>query len=557
MKQTGLPVKRYDKGPEPFVAPAVWPKLVSGGRPGYGPYDLIPRETLHYSAEALEEIMIAINAEYSSRLMTAPTWKRYKSSTSDYTRFTPKSDGRTLSTVSVAWFPQYVQDIQDAIDALLEDTSIPDSRANYLARIFCNNTIASIGTYKSGMQLKDGISTPAGVINPLTDAQNGEWPFTREDLINAIPFKGVGFDKNQRINVNTGVGSIETRTGDFPVSEIGTTDADGNIGGIDVPMTASNRPTRGSRTQLADTSLGVGEGQPEYDQGYAYLSHVALAVQQLRWQPPQVEFWPNDVAVRDYVSNQYSNTTPALSWFLGQPTETIFGENWGYWLIKGRSGVQNGQALLRIYENPTAAAGSAGQCPFSLWYPPLVINCSCGWTENASFIWYTPGFRWDGVNWPQTSRGTQKQFGPNTHLKTNITSSQADAGANVTSKRFSIRVRTARIGDVNNQIFVPIIDVEVPHNGEISVNIQQKLHEYYGAQYPIGETDAILAMQILLQAYTSAGWTVDAEFAPGGLRVPAGASTQQLCTIPDITVAVDYVSLDEVEIVGDPVSSYR
>lgn len=65
-----------------------------------------PRETLHYSAQTLEEIMNFISTEYSRREITLPIWKRYKKSTNDFDAFNPNPDGSNLAGSLVAWFPQ-------------------------------------------------------------------------------------------------------------------------------------------------------------------------------------------------------------------------------------------------------------------------------------------------------------------------------------------------------------------------------------------------------------------------------------------------------------------
>jgi len=552
----------YSK-PDPFVLPVVWEKQDSIV-PGLSS-ELVPRENINYSAQILEEIMHVIDVENQKRGNIKIQWKKYKSSITDFEVFSPNDNGLTLRSVSMSWFPQYVKDIQDAIDRLIGDDKVPDTRSAYLARVFANNTTGTPGvSFNNVTKLRDNIATKNGTINPLAMAKDGLWPFTDEYIEDPGATLGIGFKKEIAVSINKNPGGIEAYTRGFPQSVIGLTTPSG-IGGIDLPMRSDNRPIVGDRIMFKNTSQGIGKGQYDYDQGYTHLAHFPHVVQMLRYQPPVVEWWPENIAIKDYVSNISSTTTPNLPWYHGQQVENEQKENLGFWLMKGNVGVVNNQAILRTYNNPMSQEAERGQCPYSLFYPPPTGNCSCGTIEESYFIWYIPGFKWNDKTWLQGTNVKQLYFGPHTHLKVNVIGSISDNGENKKSFLFRVGVRTARIGEINNQPFAWVIEHEMPISGTLSVELQSKLHDIYGSQYRIGGIDGVTAICLSLEATVNKDWVVTAEtykitYPNGGInvgkRLPAGSDTKFLCKIPTGQVAVDYVALDENAIAGDPVDSY-
>jgi hypothetical protein len=555
MAQSGGSYISYNK-PRPFTVPVIWER--QGALGIFSRSTLIPRETLHYSASALEEIMVRIDEEYTRRELSKPTWKAYNKTNSngslDFDSFGARTNGNNLQNVPVKFFPQIIEDIQDAIDTLIADTRIPDSRAAFLARVFANNTGVPHDGYTSVSKLKDNILTLNGTLSPLTLAQAGSWPFTSGYILGAKTFKGIGAEGDRRVQL--GPGGIETTDTNYPLPEWGGTI--GNAAGFDEPFKSTNRPNF-SRINATNTSLGVGAGKTDYDQGYGYFGHLPHVVQMVRWQPPIVEWFPSNRNPRDFVENVFSRTTPNLNWVLGQPTETLIQQNWGFWLVKGYVGVQDNKALIRAYHNPRAQSGSISQCPFSVFFPPPETECSCGWGESAYFIWFsnTSSFAWNSLSLFQSAgeRAAPKKFGPKTKLKVKIDGTTS-GGSSVSLQRFMVGVRTARISSVNLQPFNYVISQPMPFTGTLSVNLQEKLNEILGEQYPVGGTDQIDALILLVESRSQATWTCQAVDEGQGSFIPSSCLNLVQCTLPDVQVLVDYVHLDEESIQGDPVDDY-
>jgi hypothetical protein len=82
------------------------------------------------------------------------------------------------------------------------------------------------------------------------------------------------------------------------------------------------------------------------------------------------------------------------------------------------------------------------------------------------------------------------------------------------------------------------------------------LHAILGAQYTVGGSDSILALQILVQTRSNANWTCDAEDGPGGTFLPETCRDIESCSAGDFRAEVDFLRIYEEKLVGDPVSSY-
>lgn len=540
----------YENSPVPFVVPA------NQEIERFGPNLFIPRETLHYAGRIIEEIMRVITDEYNLRELTPPTWKLYKTSLTDFVVFTPHKNGRNLNGTPVKWFPQYITDAQNAIDGLLADSRIPDTRAALLARIFANNMGVPQLPYNSQTKLKDSVQINVNgelkTINPLSRAQAGLWPFVSDDVINVTPKLGVTPDKIIQ-------GDLNVVATDFPQSVIGATTPSG-IDGIDVPMTSTTRPTLGSRTQ--QNPFFPSEIVPDKDHGYGYLGHLDKMAQQIRWQPPIVEWWPTDQTPRDYTTNLISRLTPNKEWVLSQPAErtTLSPQNWGYWLIKGHVGISDNRAHIRVRNNPSVQVGQLGQCPFSIFFPPPVVNCSCGFGDSAYFIWWSSeyvGFNWNDVQLVQsTIRAKPKKFNKNTRLKIKI-SGFGNNGSNAILNEFRVGIRTKRIGIIDAPFNdISITSLALGASTTIDVNIMEELNRILG-WYKIEGTDALMALKLEVITQTSASWECETIDGPQNRIVPNDCLTRAICTNPDSTVLVDYVLLDEEGLSGrDPVLSY-
>jgi hypothetical protein len=545
------------------------------------PVTQFPREGLEFSSDILEEIMFNITAEARERNNTLPRWRKYKTSDGGDITFDefedPQKDGSNLSGQPVEFFPLIVRDIQNEIENLVEQAGFEDSLDKYFARIFANNTITNPGFQWNGnTKLTDGvrINTITGQqsVNLLANAKAGRWPVAATFVAGIVPTLGVRTTDPtvQQANIQGGAGTIEVTDPNFPQSPYGATTASGIPGvATNLRMTAGNR-TVYNRINTDNSSLGVGAGLEDPDMGYGYLASVGHMVEQLRYQPPVIETFPNNIAVRDYASNLFSNTTPNLPWVLSLPVETEIFQNWGFWLIKGQVGVQNNQAFLRAYNNPSASVGGQGECPFAVFFPPPTANCGCSTGDSAYFIWHASGTNlvWNDMLLFQGRRASLKFFGRNTRLVIDATVSGGAAGTQINNAFFGVGIRTARISNVNLQPFYYIIakDLQEPtsvttsvpgNNTGFSVNIMENMNQILGNQYPIGGRDAILALQILVQVQSRANWTCDAVDGPTGRFLPDSCANIEKCSAGSMTALVDSIRLEEPAINGDPVNNYK
>jgi hypothetical protein len=554
--------------PRPFTVPIDWARPVPGSFGFFA--DIIDRQSLHYSAVAIEEIMFNITAEYKKRAMSLPQWKVYKNSVSNFDTFTkPNTQGTHLQNTPVKWFPKYIEDIQAAIVELITDTKVPDSIGALQARVFANG-VGRRGSFDNVNKLKDNINTLNGVLNPLTNAQNGEWAFGTDYVRNCISWMGITPRGAARVvrDTNGTKAAIRTTDPNWPKSVIGEPSGISTlIDGIDVPMVASRRP------DFSQYPRREADGEIAYDQGYGMFAHVPHVLQMVRYQPPLVEWFPTNITPRHYVSRLYSNTTSNLNWYLAQPVTGKVEENWGYWLIEGFAGVNGGQMYLKAYHDPQAAVGSQGNCPYPWLYPPRTAFCGCGWVSSAHAIWWSSDFQmfeWDEKQYQQlTTPGQMKTFSRHCKLRVSV-SFASNGGENVSGASFAFKVQTAKIGWApKNPPWVTVfkingdgsIDPEyqsehiVDAGGEIVVDFQDQLRHVTGWYEPSG-TDAIMAIWMEVRNSTEADWECAAVDGPTGRFLPSACSTVFICTQPTSTATIDYIHLDEYRIAGDPVIDY-
>lgn len=459
--------------------------------------DTYQRETLHYSAEILEEIMWQIQEEYARRgsdctatqaasINAGTFWKKYKTPT-DSTNFKAVETGGTnVKNIPVKYFPLVVRDIMNAIDGLINDGRVPDTYAAYFARIFNNYTTATQGlVYDEYNSIPITYHIPgSGAIRPQDRLAAGSWPFGLLDLCENNSF--IGVDASGGLHTKFGPRGIWTSATGWPQSVISKRE-NNKIAGIasGVKMTALNRPVIDTHN-TEDGIYEVGGGKTDPDQGYGYMSHPAFSVQQIRYQPPIVEWIPEDIQFGHYVSSMWSNQTPNLPYYFGQPTERMWMQNWGNWIAHGHVGTDNipiphiddnltdqeytdiinrpWQAnphvtnvnskcfKMSLESDPMVETMGIAQCPYSVFYPPPGSYCSCRMSQNAGFVWWAyeyGNFSWNAVStWQSRLRGAMKYFGPHTVLKFDYVGSDPSANpeANGTLK---LGIKTAAIGTID------------------------------------------------------------------------------------------------------------
>jgi len=548
------------------------------------PVTSLPREDLEYSASVLEEIMTRITDEFKLRNKNSPEWKKYQGQGSTPTfkaiTFTnPNVKGTNLKDQPVEVFPLIIQDIQEKIIELVNDPLVPDTLGAYFARIFANNTTINGSAFWGNIDKLPSLITinskdgSTKTVSPLSRAQQGKWPLQVSDIEDVVSVIGVHATditkRNANISTTGEAGKIEVTDPNFPQSPYGTSPS-GVPGTGGIKMTNDNL-TVWNRINISDSSQGVGADKVDKDMGYTYLAHIGHTIEQVRYQPPSIETFPTDIPIRQYASNSFSNTTPNLPWVLSLPIETQVGpENWGSWLIKGNVGIENNQAFIRAFNNPSAAEGAAGQCPFSVFFPPPVANCACNTSDSAYFIWYAQdsGFTWNELSLFQTGRAQRRFFGRNTRMRITATITGSAGIGDTSIGVFLVGVRTSRVSNVNLQPFHNIIAVDIgdpsnqsaPVGGSTSldINIMEQLNKILGSGvYDIGGLDSIEAIKIEVLTRGSATWLCDAEDGPGGRFLPEYCRSIKTCTAGDMTARVSSLEIFEPNLVGDPISAYK
>lgn len=540
--------------PDPFVLPAT-------PEPTF-----IRREALHIDTATLEEIMFNLTEENNLRGNTKILWRTYKTSGDGWTvkdEFdNPKKSGSNLVGQSVEVFPLIVDQIQTEIETLVDDTNFPDSLGSFFGRTLANNTtVYGPGRFNNITKLPIEVTlhTASGttIVNPLTEAMAGNWPFDASLIGTLVPILGVSATDPtvQNVRISATVTGTEIRVTDpnFPQSPYGEqNDNSGDIPGVDVPMSGINN-TVYNRVQIKSLPNSDVEVL-DPDMGYGYLTGHNMMIEQLRYQPPQIETFPNTRAVKDYASNVFSNTTPNLPWVLSLPVETQITQNWGRWLIKGNAGVTAGGAFLRAYQNPSAQAGSNTQCPFAVFFPPQTVNCSCATGDQAYFLWARksiPGeldLVWNAMSVGNSSRGQQKVFGQHTEMVVEVDL----VGASSPNARFTVGIRIARISNIQQQPFTTIISTAI--GGTIRVNIMDKLASVI--PYTPGGVDAILAIFMAVTTQDSQGAECDTANGPTGTFVPESCKDIVSCSAGDFSATVRRIRLEDPPLVGDPVGAY-
>jgi hypothetical protein len=591
----------YSK-PAPFAVPTVSFKedeVFTGALSflnQFFPLIAIPRETFHYSALLVEDIMDKITKEYEARSQTPPQFKRYKAGTDDFELFDPDPvNGSNISQVLVKYFPSIVQDIQDAITTLVTDTRYPDDMGSLMARVFGQNTVTHTGTtgyWTASTRIKNGYIVPATnsdgseTLNPLNRivVATPSFPFQPDDEHVRNPLPRMGVDPIGNAFVRNEAGSIESSATDWPASVLTGRNAEGQLEGVDedVPMTSDTTPGPFSRKNIQNTSTGFGAGKEDVDGGYNFLTHHPLIIEQLRYQPPIIERFdgPEKIRERNYQSSVFSNQDPRIAFILSNPVEMTWRMNWDKWLVKGlASSSSNG---LRLINSPAKFQPSQGgrsivtECPFAVFFPPPSTICSCSAGERAHAIWTSSAepLLWNAViinnSGPSAS---PKSVGPKTRMRFKFNYVSSAGGPNPHSF-FGIYVRATSVGGVNDQPFIPIFiepgdggpastqfnetaiiakqsgndsfgDAwkQTHSDGSISIPISEAIQVSY-PQLSIG-ADTVIAIAIFMEERVSGSFECFAEEGEGGRFLPSFCFTALQCVMGTQTLDLEYLMFYE------------
>lgn len=550
--------------PRPFTTPTH--NIRAGVRTTAPTDDVIQRQFIEFSSKYIEEIMVELNAEYRIRELGEPTWYIYITETdSDRIQFTPQRDGRTLKDFSIKFYPLYVRDIQMAIEGLMSDNDRPDSLGGHFARIFANHQgVPNQIKWNNETKLKDGIKIPGPngltTINPLSRALAGQWPFTPEDIANVTQRLGTTMDGRSQHNITIDDPNYPQFSIGLPSGNPSSRDPNLPQEGRDTPMTPTGRPPRDSRI----TKNQVGEFQPDLDQGYSYLSALGLSLHQLRYQPPQLETFPDNVQPIWYTTNLVGPFTPAKSWTLAQPVEQAppIISNWGSWFFLGLCGVQGNRLILKTSGNPQEPEACQTECPYSLFFPPSTCQCSCSCLIESSATWWSSEylsiangtFMVDELFPEQASpvRSKAKVFNRNTILRIHGTGGGSE---------FKVGVKTAKLGVVDIP-YVNIVDTSkgVGSSLPIELNLMEAIEAassnlFGGSIYEVGGLDALVDLRISTATGSSSSTECPAEFTETGRACPNCLGNP--CTFGVSNISVDYIFIGEDSLAGDPDLDYQ
>lgn len=571
---TGETFLLYSK-PRPFSTPIESIRRNVRAAPPFD--DIVERQFIEMAAQYIEEIMFELQVEYKIRELEPPVWKTYKAEDEDEAEeFAPQRGGNTLKDFPIKFYPLYVRDIQDAIDTLVQDPLRPDSRGRHLANVFANNQGNPKQTqWTNETKLQNNIRVPDATgadefktINPLTKAINGEWPFEASDIVDIAMKIGVTMDAREQHNVTIDDPNFPQFLVGMPSGFIpgGLRDPDLPQEGRDAPMTSAGRPTRDPRI----TKNLLGNDVFDKDQGYSYMGALSLSLQQLRYQPPQIETFPTNIAAKWYTSNLVGPNTPNIAWTLAQPTEQAppILNNWGSWFFSGFVGVEGNNLVVRTLTNPQEGEACQTECPYALFFPPETCECACTCAVTSRAIWWSSEFALLGggvfvfneVFPDQISpiRSKGKFFNRNTRLR--IQGSSAGG-------RLRVGVKTSRLGTVDIP-FINVIDFGDdgirPNTGRgsqlpIDINLMDAIVEasanlFGGPIYETGGLDALLALSIGTTTGSIADATCPAEFTETGRICPNCLGNP--CIFGASSISVDSVFLGEDDLAGDPITAY-
>ncbi|MCK5610099.1 hypothetical protein KAR91_49960 [Candidatus Pacearchaeota archaeon] len=551
--------------PKPFTTPTENIRAMVRSSPPTD--DIIQRQFIEFSSRYIEEIMFEISAEYRVRELGEPNWYIYVTETeSDRVAFTPQIDGRTLKDFAIKFYPLYVRDIQSAIEVLVADGKRPDSLGGHFARTFANGQgIPGQRKWNSETKLQDGIRVPgAGIdgfitINPLSRALGGQWPFLPEDIVNVIQKIGTTMDGRTQHNITIDDPNYPQFLVGVPSGNPGSRDPNIPQEGRDTPMTPIGRPPRDTR--ITKNQLGV--SQSDLDQGYSYLSALGLSLHQLRYQPPQIETFPENITPIWYTTNLVSNLTPNLAWVLAQPVEQAppILSNWGSWFFLGFCGVQNNRLIIKTAGNPQEPSACQTECPYSAFFPPSTCQCTCSCGVESSATWWSSEyftlaggtFMVDELFPTQISpiRSKAKIFNRNTILRIHGVGGGTE---------FKVGVKTAKLGVIDIP-YVNIVDTSkgVGSQLPIELNLMEAIESasvnlFGGSIYEVGSVDALVDLRISTKTESFATSECPAEFGDGGRGCPNCLGSP--CTFGASNVSIDYIFIGEDSLAGDPVLDY-
>jgi len=551
----------YSNNPVPFVVPTL-----DGSTPW---------ESLRYSAVTLEEIMYNLAEEVKSRGYSGLQFKRYfrvveevGSNRVEHDWITPKATGQRLISSPIKFFPQYCSDIMEVIEALVGDITVPDDLQQYQARIFANYTVVNRKIYNNNNKIRDaviinkqdfqaGSSSRREYLHPVTNINNRLWAFDINYIKKCIPI--IGVTPHGEAQVQNTPGGFEISDPNWPQSVIGKTTSSG-VAGFEATMTRADGPFVDSATDdniimqikqhVSNTSTGKGAGETDHDQAYSYLAHFPHVVEQMRYKPPKVEFFPAAVEVKHWETPIYSNTTPNLSWYFSQVLMKQWPQNLGAWLIKGYGGVGTNGLYLKTYAHP--GVNTAGVCPYSVFRPTPTSTCTCVSIDTAYAIWYAyqSGFVWEGQQWWQISRASIP-FGPHTRMRIIGTGGGDSDPINdlAGSQTYcAIGIRTERISSmVMSQPFYYLQEGSI----NCDIALQDTLADLID-HYEVGGIDHVLAIGIFLTSKNKVIEIRNAVDGPTGSYIPG---TPPTCSCPTAEVYMSSVEFYEDQL-RDPVSGY-
>ncbi len=540
------PQKQPYSRPNPYVVPGQ--DFITNGQ---NQLVSVPTRFLAYAPKIIEEIMVRLSTEFSFRELPLPSWKKYLGDGS-FETFNPNDNGSNIRGARIQDFPLYVRDIQQEIERLIADTRVPDTLAAYFVRIFANQQsipLQEIWTSLNG--LRDGVVVnlpEPTTINMLSRAQTGNWPVPYQELDNTRSVIGVtpGGVKQHNLTVESP---------DFPRSPLGL-DIGSGIPGLDTTMTAANRPDLGSRTETNN----IGTVVQDTDQGYVYLSHLAKSIHQLRWQPPIVEWFPNDQEEQYFAPSFISNTIPGRAFMLTQPitqnTENL--QQWGAWQVKGTFDITDTKATIKADATlPPVTEGSVTQCPLPLFFPPPEVICSCGHIETAHMVWHSSdylAFQFDGLSLTQSElRSTSQFFNKNTKLRIKIDAGNAPLVTSPTGGAGNeglISVQTLQLGIVA-QPFTNL-DFGSVATGILEVNLMDAIE----AQVPFynkSGIDQLIAMKFEVRSKSSESALCQVS---GGNTVDQQCRDGVNCANATAFMTIDSIELIEDSILQDGISEY-
>jgi hypothetical protein len=268
----------------------------------------------------------------------------------------------------------------------------------------------------------------------------------------------------------------------------------------------------------------------------------------------------------------YSNLTPNLPYYFGQPVEKVWTENWGNWIFFGHVGVASegfdmtdidpladpptkfiNAVNLHTTHDPMAQVQGAANCPYNAFYPQPGSNCSCHAEVTSGMVWWAyeySSFEWDAMSlWQLSGRGAMKPFGPNTRMRLTI---RCDTSPDI----FAIGIKTARMGTMDKAwtwiVQMPDVDTMLSDGDTVQLdfNLMQRINAREPGGYVYNSTtiDSMMALYIYSTAQETNNWFCQAVDGPGGSFLPSSCFADR-CIVKDSDIYIGPIELYEPTIV--------